>query len=206
VQKTLQNLGCNIYVKSEKAARRVMKSITGFIEVDLKLKVSQEKSFVGRPWDVKFLGFSFYFAKDECRVRVHPKVVKRFKAKLKELTGRSKGVSMDSRLSRLWLAVVGWVNYFGVADMKLLARSLDEWVRRRIRMVFWKSWKLLWTRFAWLQRLGLDKDTAWAYANTRKGYWRVSGSPILHYILTNRVLEQKYGLVSIYATYLSVNS
>jgi RNA-directed DNA polymerase len=96
---------------------------------------------------------------------------------------------------------VGWVNYFGVVDMKSLARSLDEWVRRRIRMVFWKSWKLVWTRFAWLQRFGLDKDTAWEYANTRKGYWRVSGSPILHYTLTNKVLEQ-YGLVSIYATYL----
>jgi hypothetical protein len=101
---------CNVYVKSEKAACRVMKSIICFIEVDLKLKVNQEKSFVGRPWDVKFLGFSFYFTKGECRVRFHPKAVNRFKVKLKELTGRSKGVSLDSRLSSLrWLLWVGLI-------------------------------------------------------------------------------------------------
>ena len=191
---------CNIYVKSRKAAERVMKSITRFIEEDLKLKVNQEKSAVDRPWKLKFLGFSFYDSKGEYRVRVHGKSIKKFKAKLKELTGRSKGISMDERLLKLKQAIIGWVNYFGIADMKTLLRNLDEWVRRRIRMVIWKSWKRVRTRFKNLQKLGLDKSKAWEYANTRKGYWRISGSPILGCTLTNKILEKR-GLVSMYATY-----
>jgi len=191
---------CNIYVKSRKAAERVMKSITRFIEGDLKLKVNQEKSTVDRPWKIKFLGFSFYNSKGEYRVRVHGKPIKKFKAKLKELTGRSKGISMDERLLKLKQTIVGWVNYFGIADMKTLANNLDEWLRRRIRMVIWKTWKRISTRFVNLKKLGLDKSKSWEYANTRKGYWRVSDSPILKRTLTNKILEKR-GLVSISAIY-----
>jgi len=193
---------CNIYVKSRKAAERVMKSITRFIEVDLKLKVNQDKSTVDRAWKLKFLGFSFYYSsqKREYRVRVHPKPIKKFKAKLKELTGRSKGISMDIRLYKLKQAIQGWVNYFGIADIKTLAKNLDEWLRRRIRMVIWKTWKRVRTRFASLQKLGLDRQKAWEYANTRKGYWRISDSPILHRTLTNKILESR-GLVSISGIY-----
>jgi RNA-directed DNA polymerase len=193
---------CNIYVKSQKAAMRVMKGITRYIEGDLKLRVNQDKSTVDRPWKLKFLGFSFYYSakKGEYRIRVHPKPIAKFRAKLKELTGRSNGMGMDIRLIKLKQAIQGWVNYFGVADMKTLAKSLDEWLRRRIRMVVWKTWKRVRTRFKSLQRLGLDKDKAWQYANTRKGYWRISDSPILHRTLTNQTL-QKRGLVSISAIY-----
>ena len=93
-----------------------------------------------------------------------------------------------------------WVNYFGIADMKTLAHNLDEWVRRRIRMVIWKSWKRIKTRFANLQKLGTDKEKAWEHANTRKGYWRISDSPILKTTLTNKILEKR-GLVSISVIY-----
>jgi len=194
---------CNIYVKSKRAAERVMQSITRFIEEDLKLKVNQTKSTVDRPWKLKFLGFSFYyhFKLGEYRVRVHEKSIKRFKAKLKELTGRSNGMSMDKRLQKLKQAIQGWVNYFQIADMKTLTKNLDEWLRRRVRMVIWKTWKRIRTRFTNLQRLGLDKSKAWEYANTRKGYWRTSGSPILHRTLTNKILEKR-GLVNISALYL----
>ena len=194
---------CNIYVKSSKAAERVMKSITRFIEEDLKLKVNQKKSTVDRPWNVKFLGFSFYYShkKGEYSIRVHEKPIKKFKSKLKELTGRSNGMSMDVRLLKLKRAIQGWVNYFKLADMKTLAKQLDEWVRRRVRMVIWKTWKRIRTRYASLLRLGLDKSEALQYAKTRKGYWRISSSPILHRTIANKILEKR-GLVSISEIYL----
>ena len=194
---------CNIYVKSKKAAERIMKSITRFIEVDLKLKVNQKKSTVDRPWRLKFLGFSFYYSskKQKYSIRVHEKSIRRFKAKLKTLTSRSNGMAMGDRLMKLYQAIQGWVNYFRLADMKTLANNLDQWLRRRIRMIVWKTWKRVRTRFESLQKLGLDKSKAWEYANTRKGYWRISDSPILHRTLTNKVLEKR-GLVSISAIYL----
>jgi group II intron reverse transcriptase/maturase len=193
---------CNIYVKSRKAAERVMKSITRFIEDGLKLKVNQEKSTVDRPWKLKFLGFSFYYNKNkgEYNIRVHQKSIAKFKAKLKALTGRSTGISMDRRLEKLKQSILGWVNYFGIADMKTLSKNLDEWLRRRIRMDVWKTWKRVRTRFTSLQKLGLDKQKAWEFANTRKGYWRIADSPILHCTLTNKTLEKR-GLVSISVIY-----
>jgi len=191
---------CNIYVKSKKAAKRVMKSITRFIEGDLKLKVNQEKSTVDRPWNIKFLGFTFYYNRGEYKVCVHGKAKRKFKTKLKELTSRSNGMGMDERLSRLKQAIVGWVNYFKVANMSRFVKDLDAWLRRRLRMVIWKSWKLTRTRFANLHKLGLSKFEARELANTRKGYWRISGSPILCCTLTNAILDKR-GLVSISSFY-----
>jgi len=191
---------CNIYVRSEKAANRVMRSVTHFIEVVLKLKVNQDKSTVDRPWKLKFLGFSFYNSKGEYKIRVHPKAIKRFKAKLKELTGRSKRISMDERLAKLKQAIQGWVNYFRIADMKTLAQQLDEWLRRRIRMCVWKSWKRTKTKFEALKKLGIDRSVAWQHANSRKGYWRIAHSPVLNCSLTNAILEKR-GLVSISAIF-----
>jgi len=191
---------CNIYVKSEKAAKRVMKSITRFIEDDLKLKVNQEKSSCDRPWNIKFLGFTFYLNKGEYKICVHDKSKEKFKAKLKKLTGRSNGMSMDARLLKLKQAIVGWVNYFKIANMSRFVKDLDAWLRRRIRSVIWKSWKLTRTKFVSLHKLGLSKFEAWELANSRKGYWRVAGSPILACSLTNNILDKR-GLVSIYSTY-----
>ena len=180
---------CNIYIKSRKAANRVMASITRFIEDKLKLKVNREKSAVGRPWKLKFLGFSFYHKKGKIGIRVHPKPVKKFKLKLKEITGRSNAMSMEQRKLKLKQAITGWVNYFGIADMKGLAVSLDEWLRRRIRMCYWKQWKKIKTKHDNLVRLGIENSKAWEYANTRKGYWRISNSPILKTTFTNEGLR-----------------
>jgi hypothetical protein len=167
-----------------------MESIIKFIELKLKLKVNRKKSKVGRPWGVKFLGFAFYYKPKGIGMRVHPRVVKRFKEKLKKLTGRSNSISMEERAKKISQAIVGWVNYFGLADMRSLAVKLDEWLRRRIRMCYWKQWKKIKTKHDNLIRLGMDKAKAWEYANTRKGYWRVSNSPILSRTLTNKFLRK----------------
>lgn len=195
---------CNIYVKSKKAANRVMESITQFIEGRLKLKVNKDKSTVDRPWKLKFLGFSFYRGKGEYRIRVHEKPLKKFKAKLKELTSRSNAMKMEYRFLKLKQAIVGWVNYFAIADMRNILKTLDEWLRRRIRMCFWKQWKKIKTKHDNLVRLGIPNNKAWEYANTRKGYWRISKSPILSRTLTNKYLKE-IGLVSISEIYSFVH-
>jgi group II intron reverse transcriptase/maturase len=194
----------NIYARSKKAAERVMASITRFLEENLKLKVNQEKSAVDRPWKLKFLGFSFYRKKSGVGVRVHPKPVKKFKQKLKEITGRSNAMSMDQKMEKLRRSIIGWVNHFGMADIKKLARTLDEWLRRRIRMCFWKQWKKTKTKHDNLVRLGIKDSQAWQYANTRKGYWHTANSPILTRALTNEYLN-KMGFVSVSERYALVH-
>jgi len=195
---------CNIYVKSKKAANRVMESITRFIEGKLKLKVNKDKSTVDRPWKLKFLGFSFYRGKGEYRIRIHEKPLIKFKAKLKELTSRSNTMNMEYRFLKLKQVIVGWINYFAIADMKSILKTLDEWLRRRIRMCFWKQWKKIKTRHDNLVRLGIPNNKAWEYANTRKGYWRISNSPILSKALTNKYLKE-IGLISIFEEYSLVH-
>lgn len=195
---------CNIYVKSKKAADRVMESVTKFIEEKLKLKVNKDKSTVDRPWKLKFLGFSFYRGKGEYRIRVHEKPLKKFKAKLKELTSRSNAMKMEYRFLKLKQAIVGWVNYFAIADMRDILKTLDEWLRRRIRMCFWKQWKKIKTKHDNLVRLGIPNNKAWEYANTRKGYWRISNSHILSRALTNKYLKE-IGLVSMSEIYSCVH-
>jgi len=168
-----------LYVKTRKAAERVMKSITVFIEDKLKLKVNKKKSAIGRPWERKFLGFSFYTKQKELRIRVHPKSIKRVKEKIRFITSRSNAWSMEFRYLKLRQLIIGWVSYFRLADIKTKCIELDEWTRRRIRMCYWKQWKKIKTRHDNLRKLGIDNFKAWEYANTRKGYWRISNSPIL---------------------------
>jgi len=195
---------CNIYVKSRKAAERVMASITKFLEEELKLKINKDKSAVDRPWKLKFLGFSFYLKKGETGMRVHPKSVRKLKTKLKAVTGRSNPTSIKERIAKLKQIINGWVNYFRIADMGKLAKELDEWLRRRIRMCYWKRWKRIKTRHDNLVRLGIDNYKAWEYANTRKGYWRISNSPILATALTNERLKRQ-GFPTITERYLLVH-
>ena len=194
----------NIYVKSKKSADRVMQSIAKFIEDKLKLKVNKEKSAVDRPWRLKFLGFSFYRKKEGIGVIVHPKSVEKFKQKLKQITGRSNAMSMALKMLKLKQLITGWINYFCIADMKKLSESLDEWLRRRIRMCYWKQWKKVKTRYCNLIKLGLSNFKAWEYANTRKSYWRVAGSPILSTTFTNEYLK-KLGFQSIAERYSLVH-
>ena len=195
---------CNVYVKSQKAGNRVMASITKYIEGELKLKINQGKSAVDRPWKRKFLGFSFYLKKDGVGIRTHEKSIKRFKAEVRELTSKSDGSNIASKIMKLKQKITGWINYFGIADMKGLATKLDEWIRRRLRMCYWKQWKKIKTKFDNLVRLGIDSHKAWEFANTRKGYWRISNSPILNRTLTNELFE-KLGYPSILKRYLLVH-
>jgi len=196
---------CNIYVKSRKAGTRVMESISRFIEKKLKLKINMNKSAVDRPWKRKFLGFSFYNKKEGTGIRVHEKSIKMLKDKIKKITSRSSGISLKSRLENLAKCVIGWINYFGISDIKTLCQALDEWTRRRIRMCIWKRWKKIKTRHDNLTKLGIENIRAWELANTRKGYWRISNSHILTTTLTNNVLE-KSGFISFTNRYKMVKS
>lgn len=194
----------NIYVKSRRAGERVMKSITRYLEETLKLKVNKEKSAVDRPEKRKFLGFSFYYHKKVIGIRIHEKPVYKFKQTVKEITSRSNAMSMAQRITKLNQSIVGWVNYYGAADMKKKVSELDEWTRRRLRMCHWKQWKNIKTKHDKLVRLGIDNHKAWEFANTRKGQWRISSSPILNTSLTNRYFE-KLGLQSLTKRYSLVH-
>jgi group II intron reverse transcriptase/maturase len=181
---------CNIYVGSMKAGARVMCSITRYIESVLKLKVNRKKSAVDRPGRRKFLGFSFYITKGKARNFVHAKSIQRFKEKVRETTSRSNGRGMEWRRDKLTRLIIGWVNYFHIADMQGNARELDGWLRRRIRMCYWEQWKRIKTKHDNLVKLGLDTSKAWEYANTRKGSWCIAGSVVLKQALSNECLEK----------------
>lgn len=191
---------CNCYVKSRRAGDRVMTSITRFIEQRLKLKVNRDKSAVDYVHRRRFLGFSFYWTKGEYRIRVDAKSIKRLKDKLRLLTSRSSGWSMDAKIYRLNQVIRGWVNYFSLADMRRHCLLLDEWLRRRLRMCYWKQWKKVRTKIANLIRLGLSVRKAREYANTRKSYWHTANSWILSKTLTNAYFE-KVGLLSLSSVY-----
>ena len=180
-----------IFCKSRKGANRTLKNILPFIEKKLFLKVNTEKTVVDYVGKVKFLGFSLYSNKNGLRLRVSPKAVNKMKAKIKELTSRSNGWSNEYRIKKLRQYIQGWVNYFRIADMKQLVRTIDKWMRRRIRMIYWKQWKRVRTRIKMLEHLGIEKWKAVRFANTRKGYWRISNSPILALSLGNKTLSKE---------------
>lgn len=168
-----------------------MESITEYVENVLKLKINRTKSAVDKPSRIKFLGFSFYIRKGITRNFIHKKPVKIFKEKVREITSRSNVKSMDWRKEGLNYLVTGWVNYFLIADMKTVAEELDQWIRRRIRMCYWKQWKKISTKHDELVKLGVGNQKAWEFANTRKSYWRISASYILSTSLTNQYLEEQ---------------
>lgn len=179
-----------IFCKSHRSAKRTLENIVPFIEKKLFLKVNRDKTLVGYVGKVRFLGFSFYKNKKGARLRVHPKAINKMKLKVKELTSRNNGWSNELRIKKIRRYIQGWVNYFKIADMKGILEKTDEWMRRRIRMVYWKQWKRVRTRFKMLKHLGIDRSKAWEFANTRKGYWRISNSPILNTSLDNKTLSQ----------------
>ena len=181
-----------------------MQTIVPFIENNLRLKVNREKSKVAAMRKVKFLGYSFYKTKGEGRLRIHPKSVSKMKAKIKELTSRSNGWGNARRKEALRQYIVGWVNYFKMADMKGLLQRVDEWYRRRLRMVIWKQWKRIKTKLTNLMKLGVKKSKAWEWANTRKGYWHIADSFILNTTLTTEKLR-KAGYVFLSEYYQKVN-
>ncbi len=122
-------------------------------------------------------------------MRVHPKSIAKMKERIKTLTSRSNGWGYARRKEALRQYITGWVNYFKLADMKLLLEGVDKWYRSRLRMVIWKQWKRIRTRERNLRKLGIEKDKAWEFANTRKGYWRTANSPILKWSATSDRLK-----------------
>lgn len=180
-----------IFCKSRKSASRTLDNILPYIEGKLFLKVNRSKTVVDYAYKVKFLGFTFYKRNGEVRVRIHPKSIAKMKSRIKELTARSNGWGNERRAIELRQYIIGWTNYFKIADIKSLLSKVDEWMRRRMRVIYWKQWKKVKTRFKELKRLGIQKNKAWEYANTRKGYWRISNSPILSKSLDNQTLKSR---------------
>ena len=193
----------NIYVKSKRSGVRVLKSITKFLEKKLRLKVNTEKSAVSSPTKRKFLGYSFYYAKGEIKFRVHDKSYERLKEKVRKITNRNISMNFNYRLKKLKEITTGWVNYYKLADMRRKLEEIDGWIRRRLRACIWKTWKKVKTRFKNLKKLGIQKQKAWEYANTRKGYWRISNSPILNKTITNQRLIN-HGFKSLSSQYKKI--
>lgn len=179
-----------IFCKSKKAAQRTLDHILPFIEGKLFLKVNREKTKVAHVNYVKYLGYSFYIYRREGRLRIHPRSIQKLKDKIREVTGRSNGMGIEERRTKLNQVVRGWTNYFGLADAKTLLKELDEWLRSRIRMVTWKRWKKIRTRYENLKKAGIQEEQAWMWANTRKGYWRTAHSPILTKALSNERIKR----------------
>jgi group II intron reverse transcriptase/maturase len=179
-----------ILCKSKRSSERALRNLIPYLEGKLFLKVNREKTSVAHISKIKFLGYSFYRYKGECQLRVHPKSALKMREKLKGLTSRSNGWGNERRKEELKQYIIGWVNYFKLADMKGLLLKTDEWYRRRLRMVIWKQWKRIRTKLRNLIKLGVNKYKAWEYANTRKGYWRTANSPILKITVTNECLKE----------------
>lgn len=192
---------CMIFCKSRKSAERTLANILPFIEGKLFLKVNRQKTKVAHNSKGKYLGYTFYRYRGKCRLRVHSKSVQKMKNKLRELTGRNKGISNQIREEKYQQFVRGWVNYFKLADMKSLLQKVDEWVRRRIRAVYWKQWKKIKTRYRMLRALKLEHWKALELAMSRKKYWRMS--KVLSTVLTNKIIA-KLGYTSMLDYYLVV--
>ena len=192
---------CMIFCKSKKSAERTLENILPFIEEKLFLKVNRKKTKVAHISKVKYLGYSFYRYKGKCRFRVHPKSVSKMKDKIRELTDRNSGMSNGKREEKYQQYVRGWVEYFRLADMKNLLKSIDEWARRRIRAVYWKQWKKIRTRYRMLKALGMEHWKALELAWSRKGYWRMA--QVLNQVFSNKIIA-KLGYTSLLDYYLIV--
>ncbi|MGA2426684.1 MAG: group II intron reverse transcriptase/maturase [Terriglobales bacterium] len=188
---------CNIYVRSQRAGERVMGGIERFFAKRLKLKVNKAKSAVAQPSVRKFLGFSFT-SEQQPRRRIAPQALARFKAKVRELTRRTRGQSLAQIVKELSRYLIGWRGYFGFCQTPSVLRALDEWTRRRLRAIAWKQWKRGRTRFAELRRRGVGRDLAAQTAGSPHGPWRLGQSPALNLALS-RAYFSSHGLVPISA-------
>jgi RNA-directed DNA polymerase len=169
---------CNIYVRSERAGQRLMESVSGFITHKLKLRVNGEKSAVARPWQRKFLGFSFTNGQQPKR-RIAPKAISRLKQRVRELTGRTRGVSIPQVVGELAIYLKGWRSYFGFCQTPSVLGALDGWIHRRLRCMLWKQWQRGRTRYARLRQRMVGVPLAARTAGSSHGPWRLAASPAL---------------------------
>lgn len=187
---------CSIFVRSKTAAERVLRSITKFIEVKLHLKVNNEKTNICRPINYVTLGYGFTptYKKGEqgkYNLRVPSENLKRMKQKVKEITRKTTPISFNERMKRLRDFVVGWVSYYKYARLKSTLKSIDSWVRRRIRYVIWKQWKKPNKRWRSFIRLGIEYGRAYSWSRSRMGGWAIAGSPIMRTTVTNERLQKR---------------
>jgi len=179
---------CNIYVRSQRAGERVMESITRYITKKLKLRVNDKKSAVGQPHERKFLGFSFTWER-EPRRRIAPKAIARFKKRIRELTRRTRGVSIERMAEELSRYLRGWLGYFGRCQTPSVLERLEGWLRRRLRSVIWKQWKRGTVRFGELRKRGVGRELSAKTAGSAHGPWRLANSPALSIALPNAYFE-----------------
>jgi len=178
----------NIYVRSRRAGERVMKSLTRFISTKLKLQVNQSKSAVAEPWERKFLGFSFTRSESPKR-RIAPKAGKRFKERVRELTSRTRGISIERMAKELARYLRGWIGYFGKCETPSVLQSLEGWTRRRLRSAIWKQWKRGTARFAGLRQRGVSFQLAAKTAGSAHGPWHLANSKALALALPNAYFD-----------------
>ena len=196
---------CIILVKSEKAANRVLSSITIYIEKKLGLKVNAEKSKVTRPTQTKYLGFSFWATKGgKWKPKPHIKSYQKLIRKLKQLTKRKWSISLDERIKKINYLIRGWVNYFRIANMKNKITEIDEHLRTRIRVIIWKQWKKTTKRQKSLEQLGVKTELAHNIACSRKGYQLICKTDWLKFAI-NKERLRKRGLVFLLDQYNKVH-
>lgn len=195
---------CIILVKSEKAANRVLETITKYIEKKLGLKVNAEKSKVTRPTQTKYLSFSFWKSKDKWKPKPHIKAYQKLIRKLKALTKRSWSISLDNRIKQINYLVRGWVNYFKIANMKSKIQEIDEHLRTRIRVIIWKQWKKISKREKSLKQLGVKPELAHNIACSRKGYQLICKTDWMKFAINNERLRKR-GLIFLSDQYAKVH-
>jgi len=178
---------CNIYVRSRRAGERVMASVCRFLTTQLRLKVNESKSAVARPAERKFLGFSI--SNDGSERRIAPKALERFKTRVRELTCRTRGVSVGQLIKPLARYLIGWRGYFGFCQTPRVLSNLDAWIRRRLRMYIWRQWKNGRNRFRELRRRGVPKFRAAVAAGSPTGFWRMAGHPAVQQALRNSYFD-----------------
>ena len=186
---------CNIYVRSKRAGERVYVSITRFLENRLKLRVNGDKSAIDRPWKRKFLGYSMTWH-TKPKLRVAEESVARFKEKLKEQFRRGRGRNIGKLIEELRLLLIGWINYFSLAEVKGTFEELDSWIRRKLRAIIWRQWKRKFTRRKNLMKRGLSEEQASKSAYNGRGAWWNAGASHM-----NLAFPKKYfdtcGLISL---------
>ncbi|CAM4519870.1 group II intron reverse transcriptase/maturase [Paenibacillus typhae] len=182
-----------VLAKSKRAATRLLESCRKYLESKLRLQMNTQKSkvvsVVARK-HFKFLGFALGKNRDGVYIRAHSQSLAKAKKKLKELTSRSQGRNVREVMERVKVYIRGWIGYFYAADIKRILQSWSKWLRRRLRMYIWKQWKKPKTKVQNLRKLGIPEWQAYQWGNSRLGYWRVAGSPVLSRSITNEKLAQ----------------
>ncbi|PSL51286.1 group II intron reverse transcriptase/maturase [Salsuginibacillus halophilus] len=191
---------CMMFTESKRAGKNLMASITAFIEKKLKLRVNREKSTVDRPWRRKFLGISFTPSRKDPKIRIASESIQQIKGKIKTLTSRRTSIPMEERIKRLNQYLTGWLGYFQLTETPSVLREIDSWLKRRLRMIRWKEWKTIRNRTKMLIQHGASRRKAWEWARSRKAYWRIARSPVMH-----KTLDEAYwadqGLMSLWHRY-----